>query len=113
MKGITTAIIELFRRKKKTTDKNTNRNGIEREYTFIWYKRMETKNKVHYTQPFRTKIIAKNKEEAKEKLTQFALNKMTLVIIDDDKYEYSEINEIHKKFDTVFKEMENLFKKHN
>jgi len=55
-----------------------------REYTFIWYKKMETKNRVDYTRPYRTKVKAKSFEEAKEKAIQFALSKMQLVIYEEN-----------------------------
>jgi hypothetical protein len=110
MKNIGKALISFFSRRKKSAT-NSNNDGIEREYTFVWYKRMETKNKIHYTQPFRTKIVAKSREEAKEKLNQFILGKMTVVIIDGDKYDTSEINNINKTFEKAFKEMNTMFEK--
>jgi hypothetical protein len=48
-------------KKKKQEDE-----GIE--YSFIWYKKLESGNKTFYTQPFRTKVRAKSFEEAKEKI---------------------------------------------
>jgi hypothetical protein len=112
MEGLIKSLITFFSRKKKTTT-NSNNDGIEREYTFIWYKRMETKNKIHYTQPFRTKIVAKSHKEAKEKLSNFVLGKMTLVIIDGEKYETTDIHNINKHFDKAFQEMNTLFEELN
>ncbi len=95
----------LRRKKKKQEDSN------EQEYTFIWYKKMENKDKVFYTQPFRTKVRAKDKNEAVEKVTQFALSKMKLVIVEEDKYTKSDLSNLQKSFDDLYKQMDDLMGK--
>ncbi len=81
------------------------------EYTFIWYKKMKINRKTIYTQPCRTKVNAKNYKEAKEKLTQFVLKKMELIIIEES--EFNKIKIPFKIFDSIFKKMDELFKMFN
>ncbi len=81
----------------------------EREYTFIWYKKMENGNSTYYTQPFRTKIKAKSREEAADKVKDFALRKMTLVIREEKDYDSSDLNKLNKQFDEVNKNMNDVF----
>lgn len=85
----------------------------EREYTFIWYKTMQSGDTKYYTQPFRTKVKAKSREEASEKVKDFALRKMTLVIREKKDYDSSDLNKINKQFDEVNKTMDDVFKKMN
>ena len=94
--------------------KNNKKKNIDNEveYSFIWYKEMETRNgKKIFTQPFRTKVKAKNYDEAKEKVTQFALNKMKLVIVSEDKFNKTDLSKLEKKFDELYKQMNSLFTK--
>tara|TARA_S200002703_G_C3583170_1_gene179106 strand:- start:46 stop:381 length:336 start_codon:yes stop_codon:yes gene_type:complete len=94
-------------KRKKKQNKDT-----DIEYSFIWYKRMETrKGKTFFTQPFRTKVKAKNYDEAKEKVTQFALNKMKLVIVSEDKFDKTDLSKLEKGFDDLYKQMNSLFDK--
>lgn len=108
----------LFSSKKET--KKTEPKEGETEFTFIWFKKMINGSTTHYTQPFRTKVFAKTRDEAKEKVSKFALQRMTLVVVDEDSYKAKEIYKMHeefdkmnKEFDRVFKEMDNQFAKHN
>lgn len=73
----------------------------ETEFTFIWYKKMQTGNKTHYTQPFRTKVKAKSREEAKGKVINFAMHKMTLQVIEEKDFDSTEIMKLQKEFDTL------------
>jgi len=73
----------------------------EIEFSFIWYKKMVNGNKTHFTQPFRTKIKAKTREEARKKVTDFALQKMTLVVVDENKFNSSEISQITEQFEKL------------
>ena len=81
------------------------------EYTFIWYKKMKTGNKTFYTQPFRTKVKAKNFKEAKEKLTSCILGKMKLIIVSEDEYNKTDLSKFEKGFDDLYKQMDGLFGK--
>jgi hypothetical protein len=90
-------------KKKKQEDE-----GIE--YSFIWYKKLESGNKTFYTQPFRTKVKAKSFEEAKEKATKFALGKMKLVIVSEDGFDKTDLSKFEKGFDDIYKQMDELFK---
>ena len=80
------------------------------EYSFIWYKKLESGNKTFYTQPFRTKVRAKNFEEAKEKATKFALGKMKLVIVSEDGFDKTDLSKLEKRFADIYKQMDELFK---
>ena len=87
----------------------------EKEFTFIWYKRMVSGDTTHYTQPFRTTIKAKNRDEAKEKLSKFVLGKMNLVICDEDSFKKSVFSSINRDFELVnrkMKDMDDLLKKY-
>lgn len=88
--------------------KNKKDEGVE--YSFIWYKEMKSGNKTFYTQPFRTKVKAKSFEEAKEKATRFALDKMKLVIISENEYEKTDLSKLKKGFDEIHKIMDGMFK---
>jgi hypothetical protein len=106
----------LFSSKKKVTA--TEPKEGETEFTFIWFKKMINGSTTHYTQPFRTKVFAKTRDEAKKKVSDFALQRMTLVVVDEDSYKAQEIykmrdefDKMNKEFDRVFKEMDNEFKK--
>ena len=91
------------RNKKQKKDADT-------EYSFIWYKKMETrKGETFFTQPFRTKVKANNYDEAKEKVTRFALNNMTLVVVSEDKFDKTDISKLQKGFDDIYKQMSILF----
>jgi len=85
----------------------------EREYTFIWYKKMQTGSTTHYTKPFRTKVIAKSRDEAQRKVTDFALRKMTLVLREEKDYNLDDLNKINKEFDEVNKTMNDVFENMN
>lgn len=103
---------------KKLSDSNKVKghrppNDDEREFSFIWYKTMEAGNRLYYTQPFRTKVKAKSREEAAEKVKDFALRKMNLVIREEKDYNSSDINKINKQFDEINKSMNDVFGKMN
>ena len=85
----------------------------EIEFSFIWYKKLENGNKTYYTQPFRTKVKAKNYEEAKQKATDFALGKMQLVIVSEDSFDKTDLSKFEKFFDDTCKQMDELFKNFN
>ena len=70
----------------------------ETEFTFIWYKKIQTGNKTHYTQPFRTKVKAKTREEAKVKLVNFVMKKMILHVIEEKDFDTTEIMKIQEEF---------------
>ena len=93
-----------FRRNKeeKKEDEGT-------EFTFIWYKKMVSGDKTHYTAPFRTKVKAKTRKEAVDKLTNFALQKMTLCILEEKDFEGTDIGKMQKTFDKLSDEMEKMF----
>lgn len=93
--------------KRNKKDKNL------KEFSFIWYKRLESKGSTYYTKPFRTKVKAKNYEEAKDKLTNFVLGKMELIIYPEGDFDKSDLNEFNSEFDKIKEHMDNLFKKHN
>lgn len=117
MKNFFKSIFSIFSRKKKYDGKikchRPPSDNDEREYTFIWYKKMQTGDKTHYTQPFRTKVMAKSRDEAAEKVTNFALRKMTLVLREEKDYSSDDLNQINKQFDEVNKTMNDVFEKMN
>ena len=89
-----------------------NRNkGEEKEYTFIWYKTMETGGTTHYTKPFRTKVKAKSETEAREKLTKFVLGKMKLKMHLEQDYNKSDISRFQQIFDSFNDLMNKTFGK--
>lgn len=96
----------IFNKKKETQP-----NSEEKEYTFIWYKKMISGSKTHYTSPFRTKVKAKTKTEAVDKITSFALSKMTLCVVEEKDFNKSEIMKIQKTFNDLNKIMEDTFDK--
>lgn len=81
----------------------------EREFTFIWYKKMQMGDTTYYTQPFRTKVRAKTRDDASKKVEDFALRKMTLVIREEKDYDSSDLNKINKQFDEINKNMNDVF----
>lgn len=87
-----------------------NNKNEEIEYSFIWYKEMKNGNKTFYTQPFRTRVKAKSFEEAKEKATRFALDKMKLIIVSENEYEKTDLSNFEKGFDEIHKIMDRMFK---
>lgn len=91
--------------------KQPAQNVEETEFTFIWYKKMINGNTTHYTQPFRTKVKAKTREEAFEKLTKFCLSKMTLCVFEEKDFDSSEIISLQKTFNELNKQMEATFDK--
>lgn len=93
-------MFDWLKRKKKD-------EGVE--YSFIWYKEMKNGNKIFYTQPFRTKVKAKSFEEAKEKATRFALDKMKLIIVSENEYEKTDLSKFEKGFDEIHKIMDRMF----
>jgi len=91
-------MFNLFKSKKKI--KNVKIEG-EQEFTFIWYKKMITGNKTYYTQPFRTKVKAKTREDAKDRVINFAMHKMTLCVIEEKDFDSIEIMKLQKEFDKL------------
>lgn len=77
----------------------------ENEYVFIWYKKMVNGITTHYTQPFRVKIKAKSRKEAVAKVERIALQKMTLVIMDEQDFHTSDVQ---KNFKTITAYMNNM-----
>lgn len=76
------------------------------EFTFIWFFESRFANNTNYTKPIRTKILADNLEEAKEKLVDFALAKKKLTIIHEQEFDNINCDEISKKFDAFNEEMD-------
>ncbi len=83
------------------------------EFTFIWYKKMLNGNTVHYTAPYRTKVKAATREEAVEKLTNFALNKMTLSVHEEKDFDASDLMQLSKKFESLNRELQERLDKMN
>ena len=81
-----------------------------KEYTFIWYKKMETKKGVDYTRPYRTKVKAKSFEEAKDKAIQFALSKMQLVIYEENPLNTNsdDLEKFMRQFDDLNQKMKDF-----
>lgn len=89
----------------------------ETEFVFIWYKKLVNNGKTHFTAPFRTKVKAKTREEAVDNLTDFALQKMTLQIVEENDFNSSEIMKLQKEFEELNnkfqKQIDELFKPKN
>lgn len=90
----------------------------EREFVFYWYKQTVIKNtrnetRTNYTTPCRTKVFANSFEEAKEKLTNFALSKTELIILTEQEWKNggNEMERFMKEFDELNKKYSNLFVK--
>lgn len=98
-----------FNWKKKKKKEKVPPQG-EKEYVFIWYKEIETRKggRVVYTKPFRTRVMAKSEDEAKEKLTNFALSKMKLCIVLEQDFDKTELSKIQKMFDDTFQQMNDI-----
>ncbi len=90
-------------------DKNPLKNN-EKEFSFIWYKELKNANKTFYTQPFRTKVMAENLEEAKQKVAEFAMGKMKLIIHEEESFSASDMNRFNEAFEDIHTKMEELFK---
>ena len=86
------------------------KENSEKEFVFIWYKKMFSGNETYYTKPYRTKIKAINYDEARDKLMDFILNKMEIVVIDEDEFGDSDkLTETRKKFDDAENSLKNTF----
>ena len=83
---------------------------METEFSFIWYKKLKTGNTSFYTAPFRTKIKAKTKEEAREKLTKLVNENMKLYIVDEKDFDTTNIGNIQKSFEDINRHMDKTFK---
>ena len=118
MKEFFKAIASLFTKSKGSsvnsgkpnTGSSPKPENGEQEFTFIWYKKTEIGNKNHYTEPFKTTVTAKDKKEALDKVTNFAMNKMKLVIYDEKHFNSSELGRIRKSFSDMNKMMDDFFK---
>ena len=96
-------MFNLFKRKNQI--ENTD---DQQEFTFIWYKKMISGNKTHYTQPFRTKVKAKTREEAIKKCQDFAMQKMTLVVVEERNFNKNELAIMQQEFDKLTKQFERM-----
>ena len=76
--------------------RNQKPEPAETEFTFIWFKKLHTKNTTHFTAPFRTKVTAKTREEAKQKLADFIMNKMKLIIVEEKDFPSEDIARLQK-----------------
>lgn len=90
-----------------------NKKPELKEFSFIWYKKLETKGKTFYTSAFRTKVKGKDYEDAKEKLINFAMSKMKLVVVSENKFSKSDLASFEKTFEKLNNEMNKLFEKLN
>lgn len=97
--------IKMFNWLKK---KKSEEQGVV--YSFVWYKKLESGNKTFYTQPFRTKVVANSFEEAKDKVTKFALGKHELVIVSENDFNKTDLSKFDAFFDNMRKQMDELFK---
>lgn len=89
----------------------TTRVPEQKEYVFIWYKKLVNGTVTHYTQPFRTSVKAATYFEARDKVADIALQRMTLVIVDEAEFKRTHLfklrnsfNELNKKFNHLFKD---------
>ena len=98
-------MFNLFKKKKQI--ENTEIEG-EKEFTFIWYKKMINGSKTHYTQPFRTKVKAKTREIAVKKCQDFAMQKMTLVVVEESRFDKNELSMMQQEFDKLTKKFESM-----
>lgn len=96
--------LPLFKKRKKLAESEN-----EQEYVFIWYKKMEVGNKTIFTQPFRTRVMAKSEEEAKNKVTNFALGKMKLVIVPEKDYRSTQLSNLSNLFEELNEKMKKIF----
>jgi len=89
--------------------KNKDCSESETEYSFIWYKKMNVGGKTIFTQPFRTKVIAKSEAEAQVKVVNFALGKMELVVVPEKDYRGTELSNISNLFEELNAKMKKMF----
>lgn len=89
----------------------------DKEFVFIWYKKTQIGTNIHYTEPFRTKIKAANREDAVEGLKNLALKRVTLCIHDESDFsnlEYSKMrvgfNNLNQQMKRMTKDFDNNFK---
>lgn len=87
---------------------------VEKEFVFIWYKEMKlNNNETHYIKPYRTVVKAKTFEEAKEKVTDFAIGKMKLIIMEEKEYSKSNLktldDSLKSSFDHINRIMSEFF----
>ena len=97
----------LFKEQKVKGHRPPDENNTDKEFIFIWYKKMEIGNKTQYTSANRTKIKARNREEAVEKMTNFAMRKMVLVIHEEKNYSASDLGQM----DALFNQFNDLMDK--
>lgn len=101
-------MFEYFKKRKKQEVKQEN------EFSFIWFKQIDSGDgTTYYTKPFRTKVKAKDIDEARQKVEDFALRKMKLVIVEESKYDQTDLSGFQKSFDKISAEMDKVFKKMN
>ena len=101
----------LFKKDDKVKGHRPPDDNNEQEFTFIWYKKMEIGNKTQYTSANRTKIKARNREEAVEKMTNFAMRKMVLVIHEEKNYSASDLGQMDALFNQFNDLMDKTFNK--
>ena len=101
----------LFNKEKVKGHKPPDENNTDKEFVFIWYKKMELGNVTQYTAKNRTKIIAKNREEAVKKMTDFAMRKMVLCIHEEKDYSASDLGKMDEFFNKYNELMDNFFNK--
>lgn len=89
--------------------KNTPPVGTTlQEFTFIWYKKMVSGNSISYTAPYRTTVLARDREDAKHKIFDFANRSMKLVIINEVDFPKSDLGKMQDRFNAVNKQMADL-----
>jgi hypothetical protein len=109
-------LFDLFPKKKII--KSKSESDTEKVYSFIWYKKLINKSETYFTKPFRTKIKAKNRIEAKEKLKNLVLGKMQLIIVDETEFSKDELIKdelikMQKQFDKLNEHFNKIFSKFN
>lgn len=81
----------------------------EKEFIFIWYKKMVNGNTTHYTQPFRVKMKARSHDEAVAKVERIALQRMKLIIVDEENFQKDHLGVLRNSF----KDLNKIFDKFN
>lgn len=91
--------------------KKKKQDNQDKEYSFIWYHKLEATGKVFYTQPFRTKVKAANFNEAREKAIGFALGKQKLMIMEEQDFPKSDLGQFERTFASLHEQMDRIDKK--
>lgn len=93
----------------KAKANNVVQDPEKKWYSLIWYVKLQNKGETMYMQPFRTKIMASSLKEAEDKVADFAINKLELIIMPEEQFIHTRLHKLRSFFADFSPRIKSLF----